>query len=70
MRKGDIRQPQRPKHIPEYAEVCLQALATGELGEKISLGGAFGLLITSTTGKLTIWMHGGSRLLLLRIGAG
>ena len=44
MRKGDIRQPQRPKHIPEYAEVCLQALATGGLGEKISLGGAFGLL--------------------------
>jgi hypothetical protein len=37
-------QPRRPTHLPEYAEVCLQALADQELGSRISLGGAFGLL--------------------------
>jgi hypothetical protein len=30
--------------MPDYAEACLQALASQELGDKISLGGAFGLL--------------------------
>jgi len=30
--------------MPDYAEACLQALAANGLGEKISLGGAFGLL--------------------------
>jgi hypothetical protein len=30
--------------MPDYAEVCLQALAAHGLGGKISLGGAFGLL--------------------------
>lgn len=44
MTNSNVIQSQRPKHIPEYAEACLQALATGKLGEKISLGGAFGLL--------------------------
>lgn len=37
-------QPNRPTHISEYAELCLQALAEQGLGDKISLGGAFGLL--------------------------
>lgn len=37
-------QPERPRHIPAYAEACLQTLAANGLGEKISLGGAFGLL--------------------------
>ena len=44
MTNSNVIQSQRPKHISEYAEACLQALATGKLGEKISLGGAFGLL--------------------------
>ncbi len=44
MTNSNAIQSQRPKHIPEYAEACLQSLATGKLGEKISLGGAFGLL--------------------------
>ena len=44
MTNSNVIQSQRPKHIPEYAEACLQALAAGNLGEKISLGGAFGLL--------------------------
>lgn len=30
--------------MSDYAEACLQALAAGKLGAKISLGGAFGLL--------------------------
>jgi len=34
----------RPTHIPDYADVCLQALAARGLGKMISLGGAFGLL--------------------------
>ena len=37
-------QPQRPTHFPAYAEACLQALAAQGLGDRISLGGAFGLL--------------------------
>ena len=37
-------EPSRPKHPPEYAQVCLQALANHGLGNKISLGGAFGLM--------------------------
>lgn len=37
-------QPSRPTHIPDYAEICLTALANSQLGDKISLGGAFGLL--------------------------
>jgi hypothetical protein len=37
-------QPQRPKFLPIYAEACLQSLANLGLGDKISLGGALGLL--------------------------
>jgi hypothetical protein len=37
-------QPRRPTHLPDYAKVCLQALADQGLGNRISLGGAFGLL--------------------------
>ena len=37
-------QPQRPTHLSEYARICLQALASRGLGDRISLGGAFGLL--------------------------
>jgi len=44
MAKNDAIQSRPPKHIPEYAEACLQALAASGLGEKISLGGGFGLL--------------------------
>ena len=35
---------QRPNNIPSHADRCLQAIADAGLGEKISLGGAFGLL--------------------------
>jgi hypothetical protein len=41
---GKKRQPQRPSNMPDYAEVCLQALAARGLGEKLSLGGGVGLL--------------------------
>jgi len=40
----NVKQPRRPAHLPDYAEACLQALADHGLGEKISLGGALGLL--------------------------
>jgi Nucleotidyl transferase AbiEii toxin, Type IV TA system len=40
----DIPQPRRPEHLPDYSEMCLQALVERGLAEKISLGGAFGLL--------------------------
>ncbi|NIV31086.1 MAG: hypothetical protein GWN58_16810, partial [Anaerolineae bacterium] len=36
--------PRRPRHIPYYAEACLEALAANGLGKSISLGGALGLL--------------------------
>ena len=36
--------PTRPTHIPDFAEICLNALAEHKLGDKISLGGAFALL--------------------------
>ena len=44
MTNSNVIHSQCPKHIPEYAKACLQALAASELGEDISLGGAFGLL--------------------------
>ena len=44
MNTGDLMQPHRPTHMPDYAEACLQALVAHGLGGKISLGGAFGLL--------------------------
>lgn len=37
-------QPSRPTNIPPYAEACLQALVSNQLNDRISLGGAFGLL--------------------------
>jgi len=37
-------EPSRPTHVSNYAEACLQALAASGLGDKLSLGGAFGLL--------------------------
>lgn len=37
-------QPTRPQHLPDYTELCLDALAERGLGHKISLGGALGLL--------------------------
>src|SRR5450759_4375172 len=37
-------QPRRPEHLPDYSEMCLQALVDHGLAEKISLGGALGLL--------------------------
>lgn len=37
-------EPRRPTYIPDYAETCLRALVVSGLNEKISLGGAFGLL--------------------------
>lgn len=36
--------PRRPTHLPAYAELCLTALAAQQLGDKLSLGGAFALL--------------------------
>lgn len=44
MNTSEVMRPRRPTHMPDYAEACLQALAANGLGEKISLGGAFGLL--------------------------
>ena len=44
MDTGNVKQPRRPTHLPDHAEACLQALADHGLGEKISLGGALGLL--------------------------
>jgi hypothetical protein len=40
----EFPQPRRPEHLPDYSEMCLQALVDHGLAEKISLGGAFGLL--------------------------
>jgi hypothetical protein len=37
-------EPSRPTHVSNYAEACLEALAASGLGDKLSLGGAFGLL--------------------------
>lgn len=36
--------PKTPSHLSRYGKICLQALAAAGLGEKISLGGALGLL--------------------------
>jgi hypothetical protein len=40
----DLKQPSRPTHLTNYAEACLHALVEQGLGEKISVGGALGLL--------------------------
>jgi hypothetical protein len=39
-----VKQPRRPEHTAGYAEACLRALADARLGDRISVGGAFGLL--------------------------
>ncbi len=36
--------PTRPRHTPEHAELCLEAVTRHNLGDRISIGGAFGLL--------------------------
>lgn len=36
-------QPHRPAHLTEYAQICLDALASHSYGHRLSLGGAFGL---------------------------
>jgi hypothetical protein len=38
-----LLQPRRPSQLPDYAELCLQALAERGLGNRVSLGGALGL---------------------------
>ena len=35
--------PQRPRQVSEYALACFDALSANNLGQYISLGGAFGL---------------------------
>jgi hypothetical protein len=44
MGNSDLMKPRRPANIPAYAEICLQALVENKLNDRISLGGAFGLL--------------------------
>lgn len=44
MSNSDVVQPHRPTRMSDYAEACISALAAEGLGEKLSLGGAFGLL--------------------------
>ncbi|MBC8448727.1 MAG: nucleotidyl transferase AbiEii/AbiGii toxin family protein [Chloroflexi bacterium] len=44
MSNSDVVQPRRPTQMSDYAEACVRALAVEGLGEKLSLGGAFGLL--------------------------
>jgi len=44
MNQGAVIQPRRPIHVSEYAEICLRALEAHGLGDKVSLGGALGLL--------------------------
>ncbi len=43
---GDLhsRMPRQPADTSEYAEECLRALADQGMGERVSVGGAFGLL--------------------------
>lgn len=38
------KRPKRPRHLPDHSQVCLAALVERGLAEKISLGGALGLL--------------------------
>ena len=35
---------QRPNNVPDHADLCLKAISEANLGDRISLGGAFGLL--------------------------
>jgi hypothetical protein len=43
MNTSQTLQPHRPQQMSEHAEACLLALSAQGLGQKISLGGAFGL---------------------------
>ncbi len=40
----NVLEPRRPSNLPDYAEVCLLALVEHGLADKLSLGGALGLL--------------------------
>ncbi len=44
MHTPTAKQPQRPTHISEYADICLRALSAKRLGDRLSVGGALGLL--------------------------
>ena len=44
MEIGKEGHPRRPANLPMYAEACLQALVAHGLGDRISLGGAIGLM--------------------------
>ncbi len=44
MKDDRVPLPRWPAHVPEYAKFTLLTLAASGLGEKISLGGALGLL--------------------------
>lgn len=44
MKNSSALAPHRPTNIPIHAETCLDALVAHRLGDKIVLGGAFGLL--------------------------
>lgn len=44
MNRGDANPSGRPKHMSDYAKACLEAIAARGLGERISLGGASGLM--------------------------
>ncbi|MBN1658174.1 MAG: nucleotidyl transferase AbiEii/AbiGii toxin family protein [Anaerolineae bacterium] len=39
-----VKLPRRPTHLSGYAELCLNALSAAGLGDKVSIGGALGLL--------------------------
>lgn len=36
--------PEKPQHLPEYAILCLEALSRSGLSDRLSLGGAIGLM--------------------------
>jgi hypothetical protein len=38
------KRPRRPAHLSDFAEKCLETLAASGLGDRISVGGALGLL--------------------------
>ena len=42
--RGQTMNFQRPSNIPEHADLCLKAIFQAGLSDRISLGGAFGLL--------------------------
>jgi hypothetical protein len=44
MMRQEAAMPQRPTHLSDHAELCLDALSAAGLGDKVSIGGALGLL--------------------------